>query len=440
MSEGLLLQESIPWLLAGWILASVWGHQVAVYRAFVDRIRAGASTSSEEVLRKGKLVGRLLDSDNEFRPWSVEAATLSAVQITFGFLAFYGSFRELSGSTAAWTAYCLAAAAFLLVLLAERTIIGILGPMVAARPFAAWHMRAAAPAMHVIRLLCKPLRYMLALKENMLCAIIGKEKETGESEEEVAEHIKTLQEEGSELHPEIREIVGNTLDLRNLDVQDALMPRNQVRFLDANDSIEENLSLARSCGHTRLPLCDGDLDRCLGIVHVKDIFRLLAEGKKVDLRDLARRAPNFSPSDPLPVALRKLLQHRAHMAMVLDEFGGTVGALTLEDILEEVVGEIRDEFDVEEDFIIQKDTDSWRVSGMAPVHELPDAFDLGEEGEDAATFGGTLTGQLGRIPESGEKVELGNLLVEIEQADETRVIATTVRLKEPSGKTVQKGS
>jgi CBS domain containing-hemolysin-like protein len=187
-------------------------------------------------------------------------------------------------------------------------------------------------------------------------------------------------------------------------------------------------------------LCDGDLDRCLGIVHVKDIFRLLAEGKKVDLRNLARRAPNFSPSDPLPVALRKLLQHRAHMAMVLDEFGGTVGALTLEDILEEVVGEIRDEFDVEEDFIIQKDADSWRVSGMAPVHELPDAFDLGDEDEDAATFGGTLTGQLGRIPEAGEKVELGNLWVEIEQADETRVIATTVRLKKPSEKTDPKGS
>ncbi|MBU63672.1 MAG: hypothetical protein CMI26_14360, partial [Opitutae bacterium] len=281
MSEGLLLQESIPWLLAGWVLSSLWGHQVAVYRAFVDRIRAGASTSSEEVLRKGKLVGRLLGSDNEFRPWSVEAATLSALQITFGFLAFCGLFRGLSGSTTASAAYWLAAAAFLLVLLGERTIIGILGPMVAARPFAAWHMRAAAPAMHAIRLLCKPLRYMLAIKENLLCSIIGKEKETGESEEEVAEHIKTLQEEGSELHPEIREILGNTLDLRNLDVQDALMPRNQIRFLDANDSIEENLALARSCGHTRLPLCDGDLDRCLGIVHVKDIFRLLEEGKEV---------------------------------------------------------------------------------------------------------------------------------------------------------------
>ena len=431
MSE-FLLQESIPWLIATWALASVWGHQVAVYRAFVDRIRAGASTSSEEVLRKGKLVGRLLDTDNEFRPWSVEAATLSALQITCGFLAFYGLFGRLLEASPVWTAYCLAAAVFLLVLFAERTIIGILGPMVAARPFAAWHMRAAAPAMHTIRLLCQPLRYMLALKENFLCAIIGKEKEIGESEEEVAEHIKTLQEEGSELHPEIREIVGNTLDLRNLDVQDALMPRNQIRFLDANDSIEENLSLARSCGHTRLPLCDGDLDRCLGIIHVKDIFRLLAEGKTVDLRNLARQAPNFSPTDPLPIALRKLLQHRAHMAMVRDEFGGTVGALTLEDILEEVVGEIRDEFDVEEDFIIQKDADSWRISGMAPVHELPDAFDLGNEDEGAATFGGTLTGHLGRIPVSGEKVVLGNLWVKIEVADETRVISVTVKLKEPT--------
>jgi Mg2+/Co2+ transporter CorC len=77
---------------------------------------------------------------------------------------------------------------------------------------------------------------------------------------------------------------------------------------------------------------------------------------------------------------------------------------------------------------------------MAPVHELPDAFDLGDEDEDAATFGGTLTGQLGRIPESGEKVELGNLWVKIEDADETRVIATTVRLKEPSEETVSKDS
>ena len=104
------------------------------------------------------------------------------------------------------------------------------------------------------------------------------------------------------------------------------------------------------------------------------------------------------------------------------------------------MGEIRDEFDVEENFIIQKDTDSWRVSGMAPVHELPDAFHLGDEDEDAATFGGTLTGQLGRIPETGEKVELGNLWVMIEDADETRVIATTVRIKKPSGKTNSKGS
>ena len=149
----------------------------------------------------------------------------------------------------------------------------------------------------------------------------------------------------------------------------------------------------------------------------------------IDLKNLARPAHVFLPSDSLPLALRRLLQHRAHMAMVRDEFGGIDGVITLEDVLEEVVGEIRDEFDIEEDFIVRQEDGSWRGSGMAPVHELPEDFSLGKGYEEAATFGGVLTGDIGRIPESGEKITMGNLVIEIEDADDTRVIATAVRLK-----------
>ena len=430
MNEGEFLQDNFPWFLAAWGLASVWGYQISIYRSFVDRIRSGAFSSSEEDLRKNKLVAHLLDSPYELRPWNVEAATLSAIQVTTGFLAFYGLSLEALALEAAWAWPILTVGAFFLALFAERTFTGILGPMVAARPVATAHMQTARPAMYVIRKLCLPLRALLNLEEKCLQSLVGKEGKANEAAEEVAEHIRTLQEEGSELDPEIREMVGNTLDLRNLDVQDALLPRNQVVFLDTNDSPEDNLDLVRSSGHTRLPLCNGDLDRCLGIVHVKDVFGRLAEGKDIDLQNLARPAPVFLPSDPLPVALRRLLQLRAHMAMVRDEFGGTDGVITLEDVLEEVVGEIRDEFDAEEDFIIPAGNNSWRVSGMAPVHELPEEFSLGGE-EDAATFGGTLTGELGRIPEPGEQVTLGNLEVTIEEADETRIVETTVRLAEP---------
>ncbi len=431
MNEGEFLQENFPWLLAAWGLASVWGYQISVYRSFVDRIRSGASGSSEEDLRKNKLVAHLLDSPYKLRPWNVEAATLSAIQVTMGFLAFYGLGLKILEVEDAWAWALLTVAEFFLSLFAERTFTGILGPMAAARPVATAHMQTARPAMYVIRKLCLPLRALLNLKERCLQSLVGKEEEANEAAEEVAEHIRTLQEEGSELDPEIREMVGNTLDLRNLNVQDALVPRNQVVFLDTNDSPEENLDLVQSSGHTRLPLCDGDLDRCLGIVHVKDVFGRLAKGKDVDLRNLARPAPVFLPSDSLPVALQRLLQLRAHMAMVRDEFGGADGVITLEDVLEEVVGEIRDEFDAEEDFIIPVGDNSWRISGMAPVHELPEEFSLGEVEEEAATFGGTLTGELGRIPEPGEQVTLGNLEVTIEEADETRIVGTTVRLAEP---------
>ena len=428
MNEGLFLQERFPWFLATWVLASAWGHQVAVYRAFVDRIRAGASTAAEEDLRKNKRVTRLLDDPDDLRPWSMESATLSATQVALGSLGLYGLAREVTMALGPEWGLGAAVAAFLLALFSERVLTGILAPMVAARPIADAHMKAAWPAMLLIRKLCVPLRSLLGLKERALESLIGKEEETGEAEEEVAEHIRTLQEEGSELEPEIREIVGNTLELRNLDVQDALMPRNQVQFLDANDSLEENLALARSGGHTRLPLCDGDLDRCLGIVHVKDLFGRLAEGKSLNLRDVARPTLFLFPGDSLPVALRRMLRQRAHMALVRDEFGGTDGILTLEDVLEEVVGEIRDEFDSEEETIIENGDGSWNVSGMAHAHELPECFYLEETDEAMATFGGLVTAELGRIPETGETVRVASLEVKILEADDSRVIRATVRI------------
>ena len=428
MNEGLFLQERFPWFLAAWALSSVWGHQVAVYRAFVDRIRAGASTAAEEDLRKNKRVTRLLDDPDDLRPWSVESAALSATQVALGSLGLYGLARETAMASGPEWGLATAAAAFLLALFSERTLTGLLAPMVAARSLAGAHMKAAWPAMLIIRKLCAPLRGLLGLKERALEGLIGKEEEAGEVEEEVAEHIRTLQEEGSELEPEIREIVGNTLELRNLDVQDALMPRNQVQFLDVNDPFEDNLALARSCGHTRLPLCDGDLDRCLGVVHVKDLFGRLAEGKDADLKVLARPALVLSPGDTLAAALRRMLRQRAHMALVRDEFGGADGILTMEDVLEEVVGEIRDEFDSEEDAIIDNGDGSWNVSGMAHAHELPECFSLEEKGEDMATFGGLVTAELGRIPETGETVRVGDLEVKIKEADDSRVIRACVRI------------
>ena len=197
--------------------------------------------------------------------------------------------------------------------------------------------------------------------------------------------------------------------------------------MDCQDSIEKNLEIVRNCGHTRLPICEGDLDHCIGIIHVKYAFRLLSEGKKINLRKLSKEPAILLTDDPLPVALKKMMRWKVHMALVRDEFGGVDGVITLEDILEEVVGEIQDEFDAEENTIQQSGVGKWKISGLSSVHELPEELGVDEE-EELTSFGGLITKELGRIPEIGENLRLKKLQIKIIEADETRVLLTEVSL------------
>ena len=221
-----------------------------------------------------------------------------------------------------------------------------------------------------------------------------------------------------------------------LKVQDVMVSRKQVQILDWQDGLEKNLEIARSCGHTRLPLCEGDLDHCLGIIHVKYAFRLLGkEPDKLSLRSITKAPARVSAEDPLPLALRKMMKWKVHMALVGDEFGGIDGVITLEDILEEVVGEIQDEFDADEADIEQLNEQSWKISGLTPLHELPEALNIDDEEEEVTSFGGLITQEFGKIPEAYETLRLKNLEVTILEADETRIGLTEVRLLDPSEET-----
>ena len=280
--------------------------------------------------------------------------------------------------------------------------------------------------MLLIKIISFPLNLVFIQIERIMGKIVDPKIEVADEKNELADHIRTLSRESSTLDPEVFEIVGNTLEMGHLHVRDVLVPRNQVQVLDCQDSIEENLQIARNCGHTRLPICEGDLDHCIGIIHVKYAFRLLSEGKKIDLRKLSKIPAMLSTEDPLPVALRKMMRWKIHMALVQDEFGGIDGVITLEDILEEVVGEIQDEFDAEENTIQKSGNGKWKVSGLSPVHELPQ--ELGVEEEELTSFGGLITKELGRIPEVGEIFKLKNLQIKILEANETRIQLTEVTL------------
>ncbi|WP_309395794.1 hemolysin family protein [Cerasicoccus maritimus] len=227
-----------------------------------------------------------------------------------------------------------------------------------------------------------------------------------------------------------RKLLRNSLRLRDLEVSDVILPRNQVQLFSLDNSLNENLALARETGHTRFPLCDGDLDRCVGLIHIKDIFRFPGDLKTVNLRNIVRKIERFSADTKLEEALQRMLAQKIHMALVSDEFGGALGVVTLETILEELVGDIEDEFDIPEtDDFTQTGPDEYLVDGLMAIHDLEEELDVQIDTDDVSTVGGLITNELGRIAETNETLTLDEygLEITVKEVDERRVLSAAVK-------------
>ena len=420
---------SPSFLFTIWVIFLAIGLYLGVFRSMIDRIRAGISTPPGEGSRSGKLLESMLREPNHARPLHVESALFSALQVFVGFFSvliiWTGESTLLGGFVAFFVALC-----------TERIFSGIFPRLLTSGSNSHLHLKIGFPFTLFARFLALPFTPLLLRIEKVFFGTDPKGENGDNEDNEVADHIRTLSREGSNLDPDIAEIVGNTLEMGQLKVQDVMVSRKQVQILDWQDGLEKNLEIARSCGHTRLPLCEGDLDHCLGIIHVKYAFRLLGkEPDKLSLRSITKAPARVSAEDPLPLALRKMMKWKVHMALVGDEFGGIDGVITLEDILEEVVGEIQDEFDADEADIEQLNEQSWKISGLTPLHELPEALNIDDEVEEVTSFGGLITQEFGKIPEAYETLRLKNLEVTILEADETRIGLTEVRLLDPSEET-----
>jgi CBS domain containing-hemolysin-like protein len=242
--------------------------------------------------------------------------------------------------------------------------------------------------------------------------------------------IRAMGEDSSQLSGVIRKIVNRTLQMQELVVQDILLPRSQVVICDLDLGIKENLEAMKAGGHTRYPLCRGDLDQCLGLIHIKDIFRWREPVSEIDLMKLKRNVAVFPIDTPLEEALERMLRAKFHMALAVDEFGGIVGVITLESILEELVGEIQDEFDSEEEQIVKLGSGHrYRISGLTPIHDIEEELEIEIDNEEVSTFGGLITGELGHIPERGERLSCYGMEITIEDVDDRRVIAATIEFK-----------
>ncbi len=242
--------------------------------------------------------------------------------------------------------------------------------------------------------------------------------------------IRALADDEEPLSPQTLSIVQNALRMRELETSDVVQPRQSVHFMDLELPAEENLAMARETGHTRFPLCHEDLDHCVGLIHIKDLFRWPGGPAAADLIRLKREILSFQEDLPLEQALAQLLARKSHMALVKDEFGGVSGIITLEIIIERIVGDIHDEFDLPEAARVTTDNDEdYKVDGLTPIHEVEEALDVEIDDTEAATFGGLVTESLGRLPEAGEEVTLEEpgLEVRIEAVDEKRILSATVK-------------
>ena len=243
--------------------------------------------------------------------------------------------------------------------------------------------------------------------------------ELAHSEEELR-LILDQSEESDEVSALGRDLLVNALDLRRRVVRDIMTPRGEVVFLDLEVSFEENVKKALESRHTRFPLCRGHLDNTIGLIHIKELVPMMRDPHP-DLLRIKRELIPVPEMMSLEKLLSLFLSKHAHLAIVVDEYGGTVGMVTLENVLEEIVGDIQDEFDTEKDEFREINENEFSVDGAVGLYELRDLAGLELESADVSTIGGYVTHLLGHLPKQGEQVRIDNYLVTISQTDGRRV-------------------
>src|SRR5438093_5157793 len=245
------------------------------------------------------------------------------------------------------------------------------------------------------------------------------EGELAHSEEELRLIVRES-EKSAEVTPLGRELVFNVLDLRDSVVGDIMTPRGEIVYLNVEDDFETNVKKAIESQHTRFPLCRDNLDNTIALIHIKDLLVMMRDPHP-DLMKIKRELLPVPEMMALENLLRLFLSKHAHVAIVVDEFGGTVGLVTLEDVLEELVGDIQDEFDSEKEEFRKISANEFSVDGALGLYELNDLAKLDLDSPDVSTIGGYVTHLLGHLPKTGEQVKIDNYLVTVSEADNRRV-------------------
>ena len=250
------------------------------------------------------------------------------------------------------------------------------------------------------------------------------------SRDEIQSFIKTE----IDLDAEEQSMLAGELEVSETQVREVMVPRSQMVVIDIEQEFDDILSMIVESGHSRFPVIGEDRDEVLGVLLAKDLLRYFGTdaAREVTIRKLLRPASVIPESKRLNALLKEFRASHNHMAIVVDEYGGVAGLLTIEDVLEEIVGEIDDEHDQEEAEFIRPDGDrngrpSYAVRALTRVEDFNEYFDCELEDEEFDTIGGLVMHVLGRLPRRGEKVDFGGFEFSVIKADKRRVDALQVQ-------------
>jgi CBS domain containing-hemolysin-like protein len=340
------------------------------------------------------------------------------------------------GDAAHVAGFGLASAAGFLSITVLHVVIGELAPKSAAIARTAPIALALAPIMRGFYLVTKPLVDLFNGLGNLVLKPFGipPAAEAGHAPHSEDELRTLLREsrEGGLIEREEQQLSEAALVFGDRRAREVMTPRSDIDFVTTAQSPRDVAGAAMRSGHTRLPLCEPDLENAVGFINAKDLLRVGLGETEPEVRAIARPLARVAESTRLDEVLREMRRDRRHLALVLDEHGTVVGLITLEDVLEELVGEIEDEFDPRVREVIRREGDGLWIDGAAPVRLVGDWLRVPVEAPHEATIGGHLIEQLGRVPEAGEVVRFGRAELEVVDAGDTRIVALRSPPLDPS--------
>ena len=261
---------------------------------------------------------------------------------------------------------------------------------------------------------------------------------------DLTEEIHDLMNEGQAkglITNEESDMVSGVLDLKETTAQSIMIPRTDISSASINSTLGELIDLVTDCGHTRIPIYRDSIDEIVGLLHAKDLLKLLGKNPDSEIQSDILRKPYFVPgSQKVSELLRTLKEKKTHIAIVTDEYGGTAGIITIEDIIEEIVGEILDEHDNDRPLLSIIDDNTVLVDARLEIEKLEEYFDISLPEGEFESVGGFIIHVLGKIPKVDEQIIFENLDLTIKAADDRKIDKILITHSIPSSSSTQENN